>query len=66
MRCPICRRETFAEGNPFRPFCCERCKLIDLDNWLAGRYYISTPANQREEVESVAGSEEIASSESGE
>ncbi len=32
------------KGNPFRPFCSERCKLIDLGNWLGGRYRISTPA----------------------
>jgi uncharacterized protein len=68
MRCPVCRRETFAEGNPFRPFCSERCRLIDLDNWLTGRYRISTPADRPEKVESVAGSEAIAneSPESGE
>jgi len=41
-RCPICKRETRFEGNPFRPFCSERCKLIDLDNWLGGRYRVST------------------------
>jgi endogenous inhibitor of DNA gyrase (YacG/DUF329 family) len=68
MCCPICRREAFAEGNPFRPFCSERCKLIDLDNWLAGRYRISTSAERQEKIESLAGFEEIAneSSESGE
>lgn len=43
MRCPICKRQTRCEGNPFRPFCSERCKLIDLDYWLSGRYRISTP-----------------------
>jgi endogenous inhibitor of DNA gyrase (YacG/DUF329 family) len=48
MRCAICKKETVAEGNPFRPFCSERCKLIDLDNWLSERYRISGPA----EVES--------------
>ena len=39
-RCPICKREVVFEGNPFRPFCRERCKLIDLDNWLSERYRI--------------------------
>ncbi len=42
MLCPICKREMRWEGNPFRPFCSERCKLIDLDNWLEGRYRINT------------------------
>lgn len=43
MRCPICNKETPDKGNPDRPFCSERCKLIDLDNWLSERYQISTP-----------------------
>jgi endogenous inhibitor of DNA gyrase (YacG/DUF329 family) len=40
MRCPICKKTTQWQENPFRPFCSERCKLIDLDNWLSGRYRI--------------------------
>ena len=39
----MCKRETVWEGNPDRPFCSERCKLIDLDNWLSERYRISSP-----------------------
>lgn len=23
------------------PFCCQRCKLADLANWLDGRYVVS-------------------------
>ncbi len=43
MRCPICRKETTWKDNPNRPFCSERCKLIDLDNWLSERYRLSSP-----------------------
>ncbi len=43
MRCPICRKETTWRDNPNRPFCSERCKLIDLDNWLSERYRVSSP-----------------------
>jgi len=42
MRCPICHREVLWAGNAFRPFCSERCQLIDLDHWLSERYRIST------------------------
>ncbi|MGH9452413.1 MAG: DNA gyrase inhibitor YacG [Terriglobia bacterium] len=49
MRCPICKRETVYEGNPFRPFCGERCKMVDLDNWLSGRYRISKPVQESDE-----------------
>ena len=60
MRCPICKREVTSEAREFRPFCSDRCKLIDLDNWLSGRYRVSTPmANPEtpEEAEESAGSE---------
>lgn len=49
MRCPVCKHETAWKGNPFRPFCSERCKLIDLDNWLSERYRIEA----REDEESI-------------
>ena len=48
MRCPICKKSVRWEGNPFRPFCSERCKLIDLDNWLAERYRVAGPADAPE------------------
>lgn len=41
MHCPLCRAETTWEGNPTRPFCSERCKLIDLGHWATERYRIA-------------------------
>lgn len=43
--CPICKGPLpeDLENQPFRPFCSQRCKLADLDNWLSGAYRISTP-----------------------
>ncbi len=38
--CPICRKETNWEDNPFRPFCSERCRLIDLGKWASEEYRI--------------------------
>lgn len=39
--CPQCRQPARLEpDNPFRPFCSERCKLLDLGEWFAGRYAI--------------------------
>ena len=49
MRCPICKQNVELKGNPFRPFCSERCKLIDLDNWLEGRYRVPAPLDPDEE-----------------
>ena len=45
-RCPICKKEVAFEGNPFRPFCSDRCKLIDLDNWLSERYRITVETEE--------------------
>ena len=42
--CPICRRETPWEGNPFRPFCSERCRMIDLGTWAGEGYRIAGEA----------------------
>ena len=49
MRCPICKQSVPWEGNAFRPFCSERCKMIDLDNWLEGRYRVPAPLDPDEE-----------------
>lgn len=40
MKCPNCRKETTWQDNPHRPFCSERCKLIDLGNWADGVYSV--------------------------
>lgn len=54
MRCPICKKPV-AFGDPYMPFCSERCKLIDLGNWLEEKYTISTPLAPDEVVERAAG-----------
>ena len=43
-KCPICRKEVPRE-NPEFPFCCERCRILDLGNWASEKYVISTPAD---------------------
>jgi len=51
VRCPICRTEVAWEGNAFRPFCSERCRLIDLGAWAEGRYRIAGKKILKEEPE---------------
>jgi endogenous inhibitor of DNA gyrase (YacG/DUF329 family) len=34
--------------NPYRPFCSERCKLIDLGDWAAERHAIPGEGNPSE------------------
>ncbi len=38
VKCPNCGRQTEYYGNEFRPFCSERCKLIDFGEWADGKY----------------------------
>ncbi|WP_163327981.1 DNA gyrase inhibitor YacG [Desulfurobacterium thermolithotrophum] len=38
IKCPNCGKETTWEGNPYRPFCSEKCKLADLSKWLNEEY----------------------------
>jgi uncharacterized protein len=54
MQCPICKKPVSWKGNPHRPFCSERCKLIDLDNWLSERYTIPTRSEVREKSDTPA------------
>ncbi|HEV7716822.1 MAG TPA: DNA gyrase inhibitor YacG [Steroidobacteraceae bacterium] len=36
VKCPTCGRQTeWSDAAPFRPFCSERCRLIDLGAWLS-------------------------------
>ncbi len=46
VTCPICRKEARWEDNPFRPFCSERCRLIDLGKWASENYRI--PGGKKE------------------
>lgn len=38
--CPICKAPTVDVDRAVRPFCSQRCKLLDLDRWLSGDYRI--------------------------
>jgi uncharacterized protein len=51
VKCPRCGKDVDFEHNRFRPFCSERCKLIDLGNWISGRYRIPTAAPDQSEEE---------------
>lgn len=34
--CPTCKRPVvWAETSPFRPFCSDRCRMIDLGEWAS-------------------------------
>ena len=48
--CPSCRKPAAWEGNPFKPFCSERCKIRDLGAWSEEAYRIpQNPAEEQDE-----------------
>ena len=56
-KCPQCGRLTvYSTENKFRPFCSERCKLIDLGAWADESYKIpvghssSDPLSSSEDI----------------
>jgi hypothetical protein len=40
-RCPTCRALVRWEGNAHRPFCSQRCRLIDLGQWASEGYRVA-------------------------
>jgi len=47
-KCPQCQQSTVWSGNPDRPFCSERCRLIDLGAWIDENYRIPTVSSSPE------------------
>jgi uncharacterized protein len=42
VRCPTCKREVpFTPESKYRPFCSERCRMVDLGAWFAGERAIA-------------------------
>ena len=42
LKCPQCLAAINWQDNPNRPFCSERCKLIDLGQWADESYRIAS------------------------
>ena len=41
VRCPACGGDSvYSPKNPFRPFCSERCKGIDLGAWASESFRV--------------------------
>ena len=52
--CPTCSRPVeWSEKSPWRPFCSERCKLIDLGAWAAGQRAIPGDTPEKEEPDAA-------------
>lgn len=48
VTCPTCGKQIeWTDKNPWRPFCSERCRIIDLGDWASEKHKIpsETPAD---------------------
>ena len=47
IKCPKCGKETvYAQTNKHRPFCSERCQILDLGAWASESYKV--PVNEND------------------
>ena len=44
VKCPTCKRQIDWSTSEFRPFCSDRCRLIDLGAWLTEKHAIPEDA----------------------
>ena len=50
MNCPICKKLSIPE---YQPFCSKRCADVDLGNWLDGKYVLSGNKDLESENEAI-------------
>ncbi|MGE0114825.1 MAG: DNA gyrase inhibitor YacG [Steroidobacteraceae bacterium] len=52
VTCPTCKRLIeYSPDNKWRPFCSERCKLIDLGEWAAEKHAIPVQSSEEDSQE---------------
>ena len=42
VKCPNCKEEFNYYSSEFRPFCTERCQMIDMGHWFNESYALPT------------------------
>ncbi|NIP39539.1 MAG: DNA gyrase inhibitor YacG [Candidatus Dadabacteria bacterium] len=57
VKCPTCKKEIEWEDAVYRPFCSERCKMIDLGTWANEQY--SMPTEDAIDFEQMSENEEV-------
>lgn len=51
VKCPNCGKEIEFSGNEFRPFCSERCKLLDFGDWADENYALPAETSELDEAD---------------
>ena len=63
VTCPTCKKRFNYYASDFRPFCSERCRLIDLGQWLTESYTVPVEKLSEEELQKLEDIHEKNSSE---
>ncbi len=59
VKCPRCGKHVEFKGNEFRPFCSERCKLLDFGAWADGDYALPAETSEMSDEDIDAIEEEL-------
>jgi len=53
VACPTCKKQFDYYSSQWRPFCSEKCRLIDLGQWLSESYTVPVEKLTEEEQETL-------------
>jgi endogenous inhibitor of DNA gyrase (YacG/DUF329 family) len=55
VKCPTCGKQTEYTGNEYRPFCSERCKLLDFGAWTDEEFALpaQTESLSEEDIDKI-------------
>lgn len=53
VTCPICKKKFEYYSSEHRPFCSDRCRLIDLGQWLNESYTVPATKLTPEEIDQL-------------
>jgi uncharacterized protein len=52
VKCPTCRRDVeWSAASQYRPFCSDRCRLIDLGAWLTEQHKIPEEPGSEDQMQ---------------
>lgn len=54
VKCPHCKTSFAYHSSEFRPFCSERCRMVDLGQWLSEGYAVEAQNVTAEERDRLA------------
>lgn len=59
VKCPTCQKSIeWTESSTFRPFCSDRCRIIDLGDWASEKHAIPDESNLSSEEISFSSDDE--------